>query len=74
MVVTKTLLKANAQDVLSTSLFCRRYVALECREDASSINLQLKNELKEIDQALLKGFSPREKEYFINALIVDIKL
>jgi hypothetical protein len=47
---------------------------LECRENASSINFQLKNELKEIDQALLKGFSPREKEYFINALIVDIKL
>ena len=34
------------------TVFCLRYVAWECREDAVSINLQLKNELKEINRAL----------------------
>jgi anti-sigma regulatory factor (Ser/Thr protein kinase)/HAMP domain-containing protein len=34
------------------TVFCLRYVAWECREDAVSIDLQLKNELTEIDRAL----------------------
>ncbi len=34
------------------TVFCLRYVAWECREDAASINLHLKNKLTEIDRTL----------------------
>ena len=42
--------KAEQSDDIT--VFCLRYVAWDCRGDAASIDLQLKNELEEIDRAL----------------------
>jgi sigma-B regulation protein RsbU (phosphoserine phosphatase) len=42
----------SAEQSDDITVFCLRYVAWECRKDAATINLQLKNELIEIDRAL----------------------
>jgi serine phosphatase RsbU (regulator of sigma subunit)/anti-sigma regulatory factor (Ser/Thr protein kinase) len=46
------LFAGGAEQSDDITVFCLRYVAWECREDAVSINLQLKNKLTEIDRAL----------------------
>ncbi len=42
----------NAEQSDDITVFCLRYVAWDCREDAASIDLHLKNEPEDIDRAL----------------------